>query len=356
MRSRRGAVLQGREGRGHALHRQRPIQAGRIRHRTAGGRHRRRTRHAVAVEHANPDAGMHRSRHDPERQLHQGRGTLRAESGIRLLLSPPRQRAAVSEHRNAGAAVGAADSPRCAEAGVRAGSAGVAGVLSSLRYLFADLIGDDDDTPPFLPDGLPEAIAPVVSDAIHTLIDYQGNAYATLYITRLRRFVGRRGVDDAMLTEIARLMAVRMSYEDPIRIAQLKLAELDEGSGAPAASSDVRKFRVDELIGALPAIVAEYLLDALDWVGWAHKPVSIRFSTTSRWGIRRLKIEAGLRRWRLFSVRYAKERVWVERWLHMIDRSLTKQPRAASAIVQTATMVQGHGDAYRQGLADWHAI
>jgi hypothetical protein len=85
-------------------------------------------------------------------------------------------------------------------------------------------------------------------------------------------------------------------------------------------------------------------------------PVSIRFSTATRWGIRRLRIEAGLRRWRLFSVRYAKERVWVERWLHMIDRSLTKQPAAASAIAQTATMVQSYGDVYRQGLADWHAI
>src|SRR5882672_8421067 len=354
MRSRRGAVLQGREGRGHALHRQRPIQAGRIRHRTAGGGHRRRTRHAVAVEHANPDAGMYRSRHDPERQLHQGRGTLRAESGIRFLLSPPRQRAAVSEHRNAGAAVGAADSPRCAEARVRAGSVGVAGVLSSLRYLFADLIGDDDDTPPFLPDGLPDAVVPVVSDAIHMLIDYQGNAYATLYVTRLRRFVGRRDVNDAMLGEIAYLMAIRMSYQDPIRIAQLKLAELEAG-GAP--SHDVRRFRFDELVGSLPAVVAEPVLDTFEWLGWeVRRRVPIRFSTRSRWGIRRLKIEAGLRRWRLFSVGYAKVRVWVERWLHMIDRSLTKQPRAASEIVRTATMVQGYGDAYRQGLADWHAI
>ena len=25
-------------------------------------------------------------------------------------------------------------------------------------------------------------------------------------------------------------------------------------------------------------------------------------------------------------------------------------------MVQTATMIQGYGDAYRQGLADWHAI
>ena len=230
----------------------------------------------------------------------------------------------------------------------------MAGVLSSLRYLLADFIGDDDDEPPFLPDGLPDAVAPVVSDAIHMLIDYQGNAYATLYVTRLRRFVGRRDVNDAMLGEIARLMAMRMSYQDPIQVAQLKLAELEAG-GAP--SHDVRRFRFDELIGALPAVVAEPVLDTFEWLGWeVRRRVPIRFSTRSRFGIRRLKIEAGLRRWRLFSVRYAKERVWVERWLHMIDRSLTKQPRAASAIVQTATMVQGYGDAYRQGLADWHAI
>ena len=103
-------------------------------------------------------------------------------------------------------------------------------------------------------------------------------------------------------------------------------------------------------------MVAEPILDVFERLGWVRKPVSIRFSSASRWGIRRLKMEAALRRWRLFSVRYAGERLWVERWLHMIDRSLTKQPRAASAIVQTATMVQGYGDAYRQGLADWHAI
>jgi hypothetical protein len=234
----------------------------------------------------------------------------------------------------------------------------VAGVLSSLRYLLADFIGDDDDEPPFLPDGLPEGAAAVVSEGIHRLIEYQSAGYAKLYVGRLRRFVGRHGVDDAMFGEIARLMVMRMSYEDPIRIAQLKLAELEIVPGGPHVeyADDVRKFRLDELIGALPAVVAEPVLDTLDWVGWAHQQISIRFSTRSRWGIRRLKIEAALRRWRLFSVRYARERAWVERWLHMIDRSLTKQPSATSAIVQTATMVQGYGDAYRQGLADWHAI
>jgi hypothetical protein len=231
------------------------------------------------------------------------------------------------------------------------------GFLSSVRYLFADFIGEEDDTPPFLPEGLPEAVTAVASDAIHLLIEYQSTSYAQLYVDRLRRFVGRRDVDDAMLVEIARLMAMRMSYEDPVRIAQLKLAEFNEGSGGnynPAV--DVRKFRVDELVSALPAIVAEYLIDALEWAGWAHKQISIRFSAASRLGVRRLKIEAGLKRWRRYSVRYARERLWVERWLHMIDRSLTKQPVAAAEIVQTATMIQGYGDVYRQGLADWNAI
>jgi hypothetical protein len=232
------------------------------------------------------------------------------------------------------------------------------GVLSSLRYLFADLIGEEDETPPFLPEGLPEAVALVAGDAIHMLIDYQSTSYAQLYVDRLCRFVGRRDVDDAMLGEIAQLMAMRMSYEDPIRIAQLKLAEIGEASGGLPVKSDddVRKLRLDELIDPLPAIVAEYMLDALEWAGWMHKRVSIRFSASSRWGVRRLKIEASLKRWRRYSVRYAKERVWVERWLHMIDRSLTKQPDAAAAIVATATMVQGYGDAYRQGIADWNAI
>jgi hypothetical protein len=230
------------------------------------------------------------------------------------------------------------------------------GILSSLRYLFADFIGEDDDTPPFLPDGLPAPVMAVASDAVDLLIDYQGAGYAQLYIDRLRRFVGKNGVDDAMLTEIARLMAARMSYQDAIRIAQLKLFALADPSGPRARSVDVRKFRLDELIDALPAIIAESLLYVLDWAGWAHKNVSIRFSSASWFGILRLKMEAGLRRWRRYSVRYAKERVWVERWLHMIDRSLTKQPGAANEIVQSATMIQGYGDVYRQGMADWNAI
>jgi hypothetical protein len=228
------------------------------------------------------------------------------------------------------------------------------GIVSSLKYLFADFLEEEDTTPPLLPDGLPEGAARIVSDGIHTLMDYQGATYARLYVERLQRFIGK-GLEAGTYCRMAHLMAERMAYQDAIRIAQLKLSEFHQ-SGGEIISTDIKQFRLDELVDALPAVVAEPILMALDKVGLARRRVSIPFSTASRWSIRRLKMEAWLRRWRRFSIRYSKERVWVEHWLHMVARSMIKQPTSTDAIVATATMVQGHGDAYRQGLADWHAI
>jgi hypothetical protein len=229
----------------------------------------------------------------------------------------------------------------------------VASVLSSVRYLLADILGDDDCARPFLPDGLSAAAASAVSDGVHLLMDYQGPSYAQLYVDRVTRFVGRLQVDDVMLCEIARLLAQRMAYEDPIRSAQLKLAELQRSTGK---LSEPKRFRVDELVGALPESAADPLYAVCDKLGWLHRQVAIRFPAKSRAGVRCLKAGAGLRRWRLLSVRYAEERAWVERWLHMIARCLDKQPASTAAVVATATMVQGYGDAYRRGMADWHAI
>jgi hypothetical protein len=229
------------------------------------------------------------------------------------------------------------------------------GLKSSLRYLFANFLDEQDHTPPLLPEGLPEDAVAVASEGIEVLMQYQGASYARLYVDRLKRFIGKQGIDGASFRDIARLMTSRMAYEDAIRIAQLKLAE-HRGSGGLVKSTDIKKFRFDELVDALPAVAADPLLVLLEKIGWSHRRVSIPFSTASKSGIARLKVEAWLRRWRMFSIRYAQERAWVERWLHMINRSLAKQPQAVRAIIDTATMVQGYGDAYRQGLADWHAI
>ena len=195
------------------------------------------------------------------------------------------------------------------------------GLAAPVRSTIAELLGEDDDSPPCLPAGLSDAVKPIVIEAVHQLVDYQSASYAQLYLDRLKRFVARRNVGDALLTDIARQMAARMSYEDPIRMAQLKLAEVEIRQNRPqdTFADDVRKLRLDEMVASLPGKVADPVLAVLDRVGWLHMPVVRRFSTESRWSIRRLRMEASLRRWRLYSVRYAKERVWVERW-HAHDR------------------------------------
>jgi hypothetical protein len=234
------------------------------------------------------------------------------------------------------------------------------GILSSLKFLFADFLDEEDTTPPALPPGLPVGAEAVVSEGIHLLMDYQGASYAKLYVERLQRFIGRPGIDRqaidaAIFCDIAHLMASRMAYEDAIRIAQVKLAEYD-ASGGRGRSTEIHRFRFDELVDALPEIAADPILMVLAKLGWEHRRVAIPFSTVNRWGVRRLRIEAWLRRWRMFSIRYGQERAWVERWLHMIARALARQPQAVPAVVETATMMEGFGDPYRRGLADWHAI
>jgi hypothetical protein len=225
-------------------------------------------------------------------------------------------------------------------------------IAESFRFLLSDLTGVDDCKPPAVPDGVPEALRSEVADAIAVLIAYQGPSYAQLYVQRLRRFARRRDVDAELLGLIAREMARRMCYDDPICIAQRHLATSRTGD----AVAERHRFRLEDLFGALPGKFGWPLLAGCERAGWSHVPVSMRFNGCSLLGRQRLRLEAGLRRWRLFSARYASERAWVERWLHMIDRSLTKQPAAAIAIAGTAAMVRGSGDGYRQGLADWHAL
>ncbi|ABD06401.1 conserved hypothetical protein [Rhodopseudomonas palustris HaA2] len=235
----------------------------------------------------------------------------------------------------------------------------MAGYIDAMRSTLAEIIGERDRVVPLdLPDGLSPTLSAVVSDAVERLIVYQGRRYARLYLDRVRRFAGRRDVGDDLSIRIAQLMAERMAYEDPIRIAQLALIEAAiDPSGVATVRVDRKcRFRVDEMVSALPIVVANPMLRVLGAFGWQHMHVKMRFNATWWLGIRRLKMEAWLRRWRMLSIRYPGERIWVERWLHMIDRCLAKRPEAVWTIVESATMIRGYGDTYRYGMANWTLI
>uniref|UniRef100_Q07JY9 DUF6537 domain-containing protein n=1 Tax=Rhodopseudomonas palustris (strain BisA53) TaxID=316055 RepID=Q07JY9_RHOP5 len=228
----------------------------------------------------------------------------------------------------------------------------MAGFIDAIRATLTEMAGTDAAEPPALPAKLPEAVRPVANQCVQDLITYQGPSYAQLYLDRLRRFIGRKGVDDALFIEIARLLALRMCYEDPISLAQLALEAHRRGTPV----DEKRELRLDELVSALPEVISEQLLELLDWLRWRDKRVRMRFHSTSRIGRRRLRIEASLRRWRMLSPHYVRERALVERWLHMIDRCLTKQPAAVAAVVRTAELLRGCGLAYRNKLIAWNLI
>ena len=224
---------------------------------------------------------------------------------------------------------------------------------SSVRALFGAWAGDRTSPLPDPIPGLPASLVAPVHEAVVALVHYQGVAYARLYLHRLRRFVDRRDLDVAVLGDIARLMAERMTYEDPIRLSQLTLDEAAQGNHPVRRKC---RFRLDELIEPLPIAVSGPVLGVLGRFGWTRRMMSRRYTTHSAFARWRLRIEAGMRHWRGLGRRCENERLWVERWLHMIDRALMRQPAAAAAIVDTATMVRGYGEAYRQGLAAWHLI
>lgn len=208
---------------------------------------------------------------------------------------------------------------------------------------------------------LPADVVPVVSEAVHSLIDYQDPDYALLYLDRIERYIGPAGITLPSLGELARLLSARMHFEDPIRIAQLKLAEAGGAATAPdpASRDRIEKFRWDEVIPMLPPAAAAPALDIfrrLRLARLSRRSVTLRYSSASSFKLKRLRGLAALRITRPFSQRFKLERVWVERWLHMVDRSIVKQPQAAADIVRTAEMITGHGDAYQNGLAEWNAI
>lgn len=208
---------------------------------------------------------------------------------------------------------------------------------------------------------LPADVVPIVSQAVHSLIDFQDPDYALAYLERIERYVGPTAHPLPDLAELAQLLSDRMHFEDPIRIAQLKLAEAGGAAAEPdpASVDRVEKFRWDEVIPMLPPKAAAPALDLFQRLRLARlsrRSVRLRFSSRTRFKLQRLKWLAAARITRPFSERFKRERVWVERWLHMVDRSLVKQPDATIAIVRTANLIKGHGDTYQNGLAEWNAI
>ena len=230
---------------------------------------------------------------------------------------------------------------------------------ATIRALIAYLIDAPDDESPVVPEGLSQDLIALLREQADHLVAYQDENYAALYLNRVRRFVGRAGVDAGMLHEIATLLADRMAYEDLLWFAQLKFEQVKTSRRNRDRSADHKelyRFRADEVVSLLPAAAVDQVLPVLDWLNWSRAPIPLRLGSLSFVSYLYLRLLATLPRWRRLSVRYSKESAWCERWLHMIDRSLIRQPEATGSVIHTAALIHGHGESYSLALANWHRI
>jgi indolepyruvate ferredoxin oxidoreductase beta subunit len=203
------------------------------------------------------------------------------------------------------------------------------------------------------------------------LADYQDVDYAGEYLDRLlplRDADARHGDGRGrLLTETARYLALWMSYEDTVRVADLKTrrarfarvrSEVRMRDDQVLGINEYLHPRVEEIADTLPAGLGRWLLRT----DWARRLVG-RFTrhgrvvqTSSIRGFLLLYLVAGLRRWRRASLRYQLETGRMHAWLAAIVDAVPADYELALAIAETARLVKGYSDTHARGARNFDTL
>lgn len=212
---------------------------------------------------------------------------------------------------------------------------------------------------------LPIEAQSLAREGVARLIDFQNVQYAGEYLDKLNRFAAMRGVDGAFMNELARHLAIRMSSEDVIRVAQLKLrasrlARVEaEARARPGDMVEITEFLKPgpaEILSVFPVKFARSMLAFLERRGWSRLSLPMKVRTTGLFGYLQLRLLTGMRFMRPLSLRAAEERAWIERWLGLIEQTRVVDSAAAVEVIQTAQLVRGYGDTWERGHANWRRI
>lgn len=210
----------------------------------------------------------------------------------------------------------------------------------------------------------PASSLDVVEEGIRRLTTYQDRRYASLYLDRLDT-IHRPGSAE-LLREVARHLAVRMSFEDVIRVAQAKTsaervarvrAEVRAKAHEPLEITEHFKPGIEEIAAILPPSLARRLLawgERTGRLGTTYFSMHVR--TTTILGFARLRLVAGLRWWRPRTFRYVEEQAEIDRWLGQIRAAVPLGIDLAREIAESARLIKGYGDTHRRGLGNYRRI
>jgi len=265
-----------------------------------------------------------------------------------------------------GAMVGSGVLPVAREACEDAIRKGGRGAEASLRGFAAGYqIARGETKPPEQPVPPKRAteLAEIMPLAAERLRDYQGERYAELYRRRLQPFLG---TDGKVAATVARHLATWMSYEDIIRVADLKTRasrfervrkEVGARPDEPVVVIDYLKPGVEEFASVMPAALGRRL------VAWAERRgkldaynVGMHIKTSGLFGYLLVRSLAWLRPLRPYSYRYAEEQQLIERWLALVADAAKRDPELGYEVAECARLIKGYGETHRRGKANFLAI
>lgn len=201
------------------------------------------------------------------------------------------------------------------------------------------------------------------------LADYQDVAYAGRYLDRLQTIarLDDGGQDHALTVETARHLALWMSYEDTIRVADLKTratrmtrvrTEVRVAKNQMLGVTEFMHPRLREICEMLPAPIGRYILGSRTIIRLTAPLFSKgrHVETTSlRWFIM-LRCVAAMRRFRPRSLRFVEEQTRIEEWLQLIASVAQSDAMLAIEIVRCQSLIKGYGDTFDRGLRNYSTL
>ncbi|MFC5497751.1 indolepyruvate oxidoreductase subunit beta family protein [Caenimonas terrae] len=210
----------------------------------------------------------------------------------------------------------------------------------------------------------PAAARPTLQAAILRLADYQDVAYAQHYLELLQPLRAARA---DLLDETARHLALWMSYEDTIRVADLKTRRSrfqrvgGEVKLAGDQQLDINEFmhpRLEEIADTLPAPVGRWLL-ATRWARSCVEPFTRKgriVRTSSIRGYLLLYAIASLRGMRRRSLRFQVEHERIGQWLATVARLAGTHPELALEVARSQRLIKGYGDTHARGWGNYQRL
>jgi indolepyruvate ferredoxin oxidoreductase beta subunit len=216
----------------------------------------------------------------------------------------------------------------------------------------------------------PEATHAMLALGHARLLDYQGAAYAALYVQRMSQVLAAERESDrdavhghAITIDTARHLALWMAFDDIVRVADLKTrasrlrrvrAEVKAAEGELLRVHDHFKPGAAEFGALLPARWAKALTRwdlARQRAGKDPLALPLKIGTHTVLGFAVLRALASLKWLRRRGQRYAAEQAAIERWLAAIAQGTRTDWALGHQIAECGRLIKGYGATNERGKA-----